>query len=130
MKKVLFALSLPLLLSACDSGEQAIIDPIDFSAYTSMSALYDGKIKTLVDTKCSSCHVVGKKASDTDLLFEKENDAANLATLEGFIVSEGGDRLISKATGRRHGGGTQISSGGAEAQALAELTSRTLAKSE
>ncbi len=132
MKKTLLILILTTLLSACDNGEknQLEIDAVDFSAHTSLTDLYNGEIKTLVDAKCSSCHGKGLKATNTNLLFVKENDGANLTILKGFIASHGGDRLVNKATGRRHGGGTQIVSGGREAQALTEFASRVEANSQ
>ena len=132
MKKKLLALSLPILLSACDGGEKSKteIDAVDFSAYTSLTALYNGEIKTMVDVKCIVCHVKSQKAGNTNLLLVKEDDAGNVTALQNFINSKGGDRLVSKATGRRHGGGTQIVSGSIEAQALTELASRVVANSQ
>lgn len=131
MKKTLLALSLPILLSACNDGEKIkAIDEVDFSAYTSLTALYDGEIKSTVGAKCTACHVKGKKAGNTNLLFVKEDDVGNVATLQNFINSKGGDRIVNKATGSRHGGGTQIASGSREAQALAEFASRLATDSQ
>ncbi len=132
MKKILLALSLPILLSACDNnGENTPkIDAVNFSSYTSLTSLYTGKIKTTVDAKCTACHVKGKKAGNTSLLFVSNDDVRNVAALQNFITTKSGDRLVSKPIGRRHGGGAQIASGGVEAQALTEFASRVAANSQ
>ena len=131
MKKILLALSFTTLLSACDNDEknQLEIDAIDFSAHTSLTDLYNAEIKTMVDAKCSACHGKGLKAANTNLLFVKGNDVGNLTVLKSFIASHDNERLVNKATGRRHGGGAQIISSSREAQALTELASRIEANS-
>ncbi len=130
MKKILLALLLPLFLNACggDDKNQIKFETVDFSGNTSQADLYNTKIKTLVDAQCSSCHGKNLKAASTDLLFVKGDDAKNLTVLQGFINSEGGERLVDKATGKRHGGGKQIVAGSPEAQALTELASRVTSK--
>ncbi len=126
MNKILLALSLVILLSACDGVEknESELNTVDFSAYSSLADLYNGEIKTVVEMKCSVCHGKSLKADNTDLLFVKEDDAGNIVALKNLINKKSGDRLVSKAIGRRHGGGTQIVSGSTEAQALAEFASR------
>lgn len=129
MKKILLALSLPMTLIACDSFDEnsnRVVEPIDFSAYPSLDMLYNDKIKTLVETKCIRCHTSGKKAGHTSMLFIAGDNVNNLNALQNLINNKGGERLVNKATGRRHGGGTQVSAGSAEAQALGELSLRIL----
>ena len=68
---------------------------------------------------CRTCHVTGGQAGETALLFT--GDASkDYATVSRFVdtTSPAGSRLLSKASGNGHGGGTIYAAGSPQYQTI------------
>jgi hypothetical protein len=76
-------------------------------------------VRPLLDDGCRSCHAAGQQAGDTGLLLN--GDAVAEYTAVRPFVDPGapaGSRLLAKASGQGHGGGTIYRAGSPEYAAL------------
>jgi hypothetical protein len=73
----------------------------------------------LLESGCQRCHAAGKEAGDTKLLLTG-SAAADQATVLSFVDTSApsASRLLAKASGNGHQGGTVYAAGSAEYQTI------------
>lgn len=83
------------------------------------AASFASTVHPLLISACQGCHAAGAQAGDTQLLLTGDT-AADYATVSRFVnaSSPAGSRLLSKASGNGHGGGTVLAAGSPEYQAV------------
>jgi hypothetical protein len=76
-------------------------------------------VHPLLIASCQRCHSAGAEAGDTQLLLTGDADA-DYATVSRFVDTSApaGSRLLSKASGNGHGGGTVFAAGSPEYQTV------------
>lgn len=77
------------------------------------------QVHPLLLAGCQDCHRAGGQAANTALLLTG-NASADLATTLGFVNTRdpASSRLLTKGTGRNHGGGATWSAGSADAETV------------
>ena len=76
-------------------------------------------VRPLLDDGCRHCHSAGQQAGDTGFLLNGDA-AAEYAAVRSFVdpAAPAGSRLLAKASGQGHGGGTIYRAGSPEYAAL------------
>jgi len=93
------------------------------------TAIYTTSISSnIAQSKCVVCHVQGGIADKTSLKLERTSDislATNIAVFEAILKSrtDGKDYILSKVSGKGHGGGAQLSVGSVDYNNLSEFLS-------
>src|SRR3982751_3159870 len=99
----------PIVDAGSEVGEGGSADgaPVSFAA----------PVPPLLIASCQHCHSTGAEAGDTQLLFTGDA-AADYVTVSRLVDTPGpgGSRLLSKASGNGHGGGTVFAAGSPEYQ--------------
>jgi hypothetical protein len=76
-------------------------------------------VRPLLDDGCRHCHAAGQQAGDTSFLLTGDAAAEYTATRQLVDpTAPGASRLLAKASGQGHGGGTIYRAGSAEYAAL------------
>ena len=79
----------------------------------SAQTYFNTNISSIVDSKCIACHFAGGQASSSGLIFNLSSvanyQALNRNVLEAYVKANGGDLVLSKASGGdNHTGGSQL----------------------
>src|SRR6476661_8388062 len=92
---------------AVDAGASA-----DGAASDGAAASFATSVHPLLIASCQRCHSAGAEAGDTQFLLTGDT-AADYATVMRLIntATPSGSRLLSKASGNGHGGGTVLAAG-------------------
>ena len=83
------------------------------------AASFATTVHPLLLAKCQRCHATGAQAGDTQLLFTGAA-ATDYVTVSRLVDTSApaGSRLLSKASGNGHGGGTVLAVGSPEYQTV------------
>jgi hypothetical protein len=109
-------------LGACADFSRGAESPIVDAAVESAGEASDGAaasfaatVEPILIVSCERCHSAGGMAGDTQLLLTGAA-AADYATVSRFVnaAAPAGSRLLAKAGGTGHGGGTVLAAGSPE----------------
>ena len=83
------------------------------------AASFAATVEPILLASCQRCHSTGGMAGDTQLLLTGAA-AADYATASRFVnpAAPAGSRLLAKASGNGHGGGTVLAAGSPEFQTV------------
>jgi hypothetical protein len=105
---------------ALDAGDDLTLDVgADGDPGDATLTSFATTVHPLLLAKCQRCHATGAQAGDTQLLFTGAA-AADDVTVSRFVDTSApaGSRLLSKASGNGHGGGTVLPVGSPDYQTV------------
>ena len=91
----------------------------------SAKQFFEDSVSTIILDNCAGCHKEGGRAQGTPLRYINGSDEAaltqNFNTLQDYIASDNGSKLLSRARGVGHGGGAVLSASSSAYTTLEEF---------